>query len=83
MPALGFLLAWGGYALGSWGYCLVRGYDVSLTEWVNPVHWYAGGWPPPTAPADQLIPTGAVATTKGKTTTTRGQSPPAAPVQAV
>lgn len=58
MPALGFVLAWGGYAVMSWGYCLVRGYDVSFTEWVNPVHWYAGGWPPPTAPPTVLVPDG-------------------------
>jgi len=34
--------AWLGYSLASWGYFLVRGYDVKLGDWVNPVHIYPG-----------------------------------------
>ena len=38
MPAIGFGLAWAGYTLGLWGWCLLRGYDVTLGELANPVH---------------------------------------------
>jgi hypothetical protein len=55
MPAIGMLLAWAGYSVASWGYCLIRGYDVKFTDWINPAHPYQG-WPPPQAPADQIIP---------------------------
>jgi hypothetical protein len=51
-----------GYTLTSWGYCLVKGYDITLREWVSPLHPYA--WPPPGGdvpriPASQLWPTSA------------------------
>jgi hypothetical protein len=63
MPAIGMIVGWLGWSVASWGYCLVRGYDVKFTDWINPVHPYQG-WPPPQAPADQIIP---------------GQNPGAAP----
>jgi hypothetical protein len=57
--AIGFGLAWLGYSYGLYGYCLVRGYDVRLSDLINPVHpytWPAGG--PPLMPATQIFPTG-------------------------
>ena len=47
MPAFGMLLGWFGWSLTSWGYILIRGYNVKFTDWVNPLHPYSGGWPPP------------------------------------
>ena len=35
MPALAMGLGWAGYTLGLWGYCLVRGYDVTLFELID------------------------------------------------
>ena len=35
MPALAMGLGWLGYTLGLWGYCLVRGYNVTLLELVD------------------------------------------------
>lgn len=32
MVAIALGMVWGGYALGMWGYCLVRGYDVSFRD---------------------------------------------------
>ncbi len=32
MVAVGVGLVWAGYALSMWGYCLVRGYDVSFRD---------------------------------------------------
>jgi hypothetical protein len=51
------VLAWFGWSVSSWGYCLLKGYDVKFTDWINPVHPYEG-WPPPQMPADQIIPGG-------------------------
>lgn len=32
MVAVGMGLVWAGYAVGLYGYCLVRGYDVSFRD---------------------------------------------------
>jgi len=37
MVPIGMALAWGGYTLGMWGYCLVRGYDVTFMQLFKPV----------------------------------------------
>jgi len=39
MVAIGMALVWAGYAVGIWGYCLVRGYDVSF------MNVFAAQWP--------------------------------------
>lgn len=36
---------WAGYALSSWGWILLKGWDICLREWVSPVNPYQ--WPPP------------------------------------
>jgi hypothetical protein len=75
MAAFGMAIGWFGYGFASWGYCLMRGYDVKLTDWLNPIHPYTGGWPPPQIPDTSILPTGASGTTsttsktKKKTTT--------------
>jgi hypothetical protein len=56
MPAVGMVAAWFGWAVGSWGYCLLRGYDIKFTDWINPVHPYSGPWPPPPITQIQLLP---------------------------
>lgn len=57
MAAFALGLTWFGYAVTSWGYCLIRGYPVKFTDWINPVHPYAGTWPPQgTIPADEVFP---------------------------
>jgi hypothetical protein len=37
--AIGLAMVWAGYAAGIWGYCLVRGYDVSFAN------VFASQWP--------------------------------------
>lgn len=32
MIPIGLALGWAGYAVGIWGYCLIRGYDVTFTD---------------------------------------------------
>lgn len=67
MPALAMGLGYLGYSLGLWGYCLLRGYDVTLGSLMSPAH-------PPTwqsisssqIPAGQVFP-GAVPSSAGTT----------------
>lgn len=61
MPAIGMLLGWFGWSVGSWGYILIRGYNVKFTDWINPVHPYKGSWPPPLIDDPTvLLPQGAI-----------------------
>lgn len=76
MIAVGVGLVWAGYSFGLWGYCLIRGYDVTLTELVNPVHVYQH-WPPPIAPPTVIIPTGSPATLPKAGTPGTGPTNPA------
>lgn len=36
MPAIGLGIVWAGYSLGLWGYCLIRGYNVTLGQLLDP-----------------------------------------------
>jgi hypothetical protein len=48
MIGLVAVVFWSGYSMASWGWCLIEGYDVPLTAWINPLHpytWPAGGNP--------------------------------------
>ena len=96
MPAIGMGLGWLGYSLYLWGWCLLRGYDVTIGQLMSPINPYAGKWPPAQIPDTQLFPgaadkpgaaaavTSAPATTKpggsGSATTT---VTPAGPVSTV
>ena len=69
MPAFGFGLVWFGYSLASYGYFLVRGYDVKFSDWLNPVHPYPGN--PSKAgpiPKSQIFPTGKASTSTATST---------------
>lgn len=35
MIAIGVALVFGAYAAGLWGYCLIRGYDITLADLFN------------------------------------------------
>ena len=59
MLAVGMLLIWGGWSVSFWGYSLVRGYNVTFIQLVNPVHPYSGPWPPGPIPDTQVFPSGA------------------------
>jgi len=54
-------LLWAGYAVGSWGYVLVKGWNITLRAWVSPLHpyrWPAGGKAPELIPAGKVWPVG-------------------------
>jgi hypothetical protein len=71
MLPVGMLLTWAGYSVGLWGWCLIRGYNVTLGQLMSPTHPYGSGkgqaWPPPLMSPNQIFP--------GKNT---GESAPAA-----
>lgn len=40
MAAIGMVMVLAGYSLGLWGYCLIKGYDVSFLQ------LFKAEWPP-------------------------------------
>lgn len=57
MLAVGIVVIWAGYGVGSYGWLLIKGQDVPLRAWfspLNPYQWPEGG--PPTIPDSQLFP---------------------------
>jgi hypothetical protein len=75
MVAIGFGLLWVSYTGGLWAYCLLRGYDITPAQLINPVHPYTGPWPPPPIPAGLIFPGGqpAATSTVAKTGTGKGK----------
>lgn len=63
MLAVGFAALWGGYAVASWGYCMIKGYNVSFRSWVSPLHPYQGAWPPAKIPDGYIWPHSTSSTT--------------------
>lgn len=62
--AVAFVGAWAFYGLGTWGWILVKGYNIPFATWFNPVKPYQ--WPggsPAIVPKGSMFPTGAAATT--------------------
>jgi hypothetical protein len=59
-------ITWFGYSVALWGYCLIKGYNVTLAKLVNPVHPFAATWPPPAnIPTSDVFPPGAGDATEG------------------
>lgn len=57
MIAAGIVLMFMGYGVGSYGYVLVRGWDITLRQWfspINPWQWPAGDIPK--VPPGQIMP---------------------------
>lgn len=62
MLAIGMVIVWGGYSVSLWGWCLLRGYNVTLGQLMSPTHPYGSGkgqaWPPPLMGSDVIFPGG-------------------------
>jgi hypothetical protein len=58
LVAIGFGLLWLAYTGGLEAYCLLRGYNVTFAQLINPVHPYSGPWPPQQIPTGVIFPTG-------------------------
>jgi hypothetical protein len=58
------LIIVGGYTVASYGWVLLKGYDITFKQWVNPLNPYT--WPasgaPATVAAGNVFPTGAAGT---------------------
>lgn len=51
--------AWATYGIATWGWILVKGYNITFLEWFNPAKPYYWTDPNPgTVPAGHLFPTG-------------------------
>lgn len=42
MLPIGIILGFLGYDIGTWGYILVKGYNITLREWSSPFHPFTG-----------------------------------------
>lgn len=66
-----------GYSIGSWGYVLLKGYNITLREWFSPLspyQWPPAGTPIPVIPKGRLWPT-AAGRPGGGLTTAAGTGP--------
>lgn len=61
MLPLGMIVAFTGYGLSSWGWILVRGYNITLREWFSPLHPYQGP-----LNAAGMVPKGSIFPTSGQ-----------------
>jgi hypothetical protein len=61
MLPLGMVLGMLGYGLSSWGYILVKGYNITLREWFTPLHPYTGK-----LDANGCVPQGSIFPKAGK-----------------
>lgn len=72
MTALFFAMAWSFYGVGTWGWILLKGYDITFTQWFNPMKPYIWQGAPPMVPAGVVLPNGQGAAAD-KTTAARTQ----------
>lgn len=87
MIAVGVVLLWSAYGVASYGYVLVRGWDIPARQWFSPLspyQWPKSGDPPP-IPQDQILPgqpgTGASEGGGGKIQPGKPPPPPPPPGQ--
>lgn len=58
MVAVGFFGLWAFYGLGTWGWCLIKGYNITFGQWFNPVKPFMWNGAPEMVPAGSVFPTG-------------------------
>jgi hypothetical protein len=59
MLAVGMAVVFAGYTVSSYGWVLLKGWNIPFRQWVSPLNpytWPAGGAEPPPIPASQLFP---------------------------
>ena len=61
MLPVGMVLGFLGYGFGTWGFILVKGYNVTLREWFSPLNPYRGA-----LDANGCVPKGSIFPVKGK-----------------
>lgn len=53
MTQAALIILFAGYAVVSYGFVLIKGWDISFRQWVSPLNpyiWPGGGTPPSVAP---------------------------------
>lgn len=89
MVAVGFGILWWGYLEIVYGWCLLKGYDVTWKQLANPIspyEWPAAPGQPPPIPNTQILPGKPAKTTTAVTTGTtqpgsKIPNPPTTPSQ--
>ena len=77
MLPVGIILGFLGYDLGTWGYILVKGYNITLRQWSSPFSPFTGSLDANgLVPKGHIFPTGARGSSGGGDTGT-GSSDPA------
>jgi len=73
----GFVLMWAGYAVGSYGWVLIKGYNITLRQWFSPLNPYQ--WPANTGATIPRVPKGNIFPTSSAASTSAGGGPSPAP----
>lgn len=53
---LGILVVFAGYTVTSYGWVLLRGYNITFRQWVSPLNPYIWQGTPGTVPTGQIFP---------------------------
>jgi phage tail protein X len=53
------LLVWAGYGIASYGWVLVKGYDITMSSWFSPAGTFRWSANPGMVPQGQVFPSGA------------------------
>lgn len=61
MVALAFGAMWGFYGVTTWGWCLIKGYNITFGQWFNPVKPYTWDKSPELVPKGHITPVSAAA----------------------
>lgn len=64
MVAVAVLAVWAAYGVGTWGWCLVKGYNITFLEWFNPADPYEWDGTPPMVPTGSVLPVASASTSK-------------------
>jgi len=52
------VVTFAGYTVASYGWVLLKGWNITFKDWVNPLNPYRWGGAPGTVPAGSVFPTG-------------------------
>jgi hypothetical protein len=80
MIGLGMVGLFAAYGMASYGWVLVKGYNIPFRSWwspLNPYQWPPAGSPIPTVPQGFLMPTSAAPGATQAASGGGGQNPPA------
>lgn len=85
MVGLFAAVVWFGYGVGSYGWVMLKGYDVTAGSWFSPLHPFAWSSNPGYVPKGQVFPGQAPGSGSGNTTsgTTSGAGGDTSPLHGV